>query len=125
MASKFLFASCVTCCNVAFHAAFSTVETYESVKMSQKSTPSVTCIESEDEDDCFKAWDHDLRLSEHDKKSLQSHAWLSANHISAAHLMLKSKFPNQNGMQDTSYLIDGSQMLRNLCKLSMWMGGIG
>ena len=60
---------------------------------------------SEDED-CVKTWNNDLRLSLHDKKTLLSHAWLSANHISAANFLLKSKYPNQNGLQDTSYLRD-------------------
>ena len=48
--------------------------------------------------------------------SLLSHAWLSANHISAAHSMLKLKFPNQNGLQDTSYLRDKLQWKSNVKK---------
>ena len=59
---------------------------------------------SEDKD-CVKTW-NDLRLSLHGKKILLSHACLSANHITAVHSILKWKFPNQNGLQDTSYLKD-------------------
>ena len=56
--------------------------------------------------DCYNTWIHELRLSEQDRKSLQNHAWLSANHISAANMLLKTKFHHQNGLQDTSYLAE-------------------
>ena len=43
---------------------------------------------------------------EHERQALRSHAWLSANHISVAHSLLKKTYPNQNGLMDTSYLAD-------------------
>ena len=58
------------------------------------------------EDDCVKTWNHDLQLTLHDKRTLLSSAWLSANHITAANYVLKLKYPNQNGLQDTIYLRD-------------------
>lgn len=47
---------------------------------------------------------HGLGLSEHEKKILRSHAWLSANHVSAAQCLIKRDFPKQNGLLDTTYL---------------------
>ena len=59
-----------------------------------------------EDEECVKTWNHNLRLSLHDKRALLSSAWLSANHISAANFILKRIYPNQNSLQDTSYLRD-------------------
>ena len=67
-----------------------------------------SCISSE-EDECLRAWINDLGLTEHDKQTLQKHAWLSANHISAANVLLQNRFPKQNGLQDTMYLAEKFQ----------------
>lgn len=67
--------------------------------MSSSSLPS-------DVDDSLKKWVHGLSLSEHERKVLRSHAWLSANHISAAQQLLKRDFPQQEGLQDTHYLLE-------------------
>lgn len=56
--------------------------------------------------DSLKSWIPRLGLSEYDRNSLRSHGWLSANHISAAQMILKSMFPYQNGLEDTTYLIE-------------------
>ena len=39
-------------------------------------------------------------------EELLSGGWLTASHISAAHLLLKRAFPKQNGLCDTNYLAD-------------------
>lgn len=67
-------------------------------------------------DDAFKTWSHELHLSEHDRKTLLSHAWLSSNHISAAQTLLKSMYPNQNGLKDTIYLFDKLKWESNIEK---------
>ena len=54
-------------------------------------------------------WIGCLGLSDHDKKCLDSNAWLSAGHISAGCKLLKIQFPVQNGLQDTSYLLNQSK----------------
>ncbi len=50
------------------------------------------------------SWVDSLYLSEKDHQSLRCGECLTANHICAAHRMLKSQFPGQNGLQDTHYL---------------------
>ena len=45
-----------------------------------------------------------LALTNVDRRQLLSGGWLTANHISAAHLLLKHAFPKQNGLCDTNYL---------------------
>ena len=49
-------------------------------------------------------WKKNLTLTNEDRRQLLSGEWLTANHISAAHLLLKRAFPKQNGLCDTSYL---------------------
>lgn len=51
-----------------------------------------------------KVWVNSLALTEEDKRVLVEGEWLTANHISAAHMLLKQAFPSQNGLCDTSYL---------------------
>ena len=51
-------------------------------------------------------WIGCLGLSDHDKKCLDSNAWLNAGHISA---LLKIQYPVQNGLEDTSYLLNRSK----------------
>ena len=45
-------------------------------------------------------WKKSLTLTNEDRRQLLSGEWLTANHISAAHL-LKCAFPKQNGLCDT------------------------
>ena len=45
-----------------------------------------------------------LSLTKADRQVLVDGGWLSANHISAANVLLKKAFPSQNGLQDTCYL---------------------
>ena len=52
------------------------------------------------------SWIHRLHLTKADEDALVNGQWLSANHINAAHLLLRLKYPQQNGLQDTSYLRD-------------------
>lgn len=49
-------------------------------------------------------WVHSLRLSMAEKEVLTSGGLLTANHISAANILLKKQFPLQNGLKDTHYL---------------------
>ena len=49
-------------------------------------------------------WKKSLTLTNEDRRQLLSGGWLTANHISAAHLLLKRAFPKQNGLCDTNYL---------------------
>ena len=49
-------------------------------------------------------WKKSLTLTNEDRRQLLSGGWLTANHISAAHHLLKRAFPKQNGLCDTSYL---------------------
>ncbi|XP_064384358.1 uncharacterized protein LOC135342254 isoform X2 [Halichondria panicea] len=58
---------------------------------------------------CLKDWVSDLGLSLYEKQALQRNAWLSANHISAANMLLRREFPHQNGLQDTMYLLENLQ----------------
>lgn len=51
-------------------------------------------------------WKKRLTLTNEDRRQLLSGGWLTANHISAAHLLLKDAFPKQNGLCDTSYLVN-------------------
>ena len=53
-------------------------------------------------------WIGCLGLNVDDQKRLGSSAWLTANHISASSKLLKIQFPNQNGLQEISYLIEKS-----------------
>ena len=50
------------------------------------------------------SWVSSLSLSVKDQQVLKGRKCLTANHICAAHHMLKSQFPAQNGLQDTHYL---------------------
>ncbi len=59
-------------------------------------------------DSLLTQWIGSLGLSVHEKCILESTACLTANHISAASKLLKSQFPSQNGLQDTSYLLQKS-----------------
>ena len=51
-------------------------------------------------------WKKSLTLTNEDRKQLLSGGWLTASHISAAHLLLKCAFPKQSGLCDTNYLAD-------------------
>ena len=52
----------------------------------------------------FTEWVHNLQLSMAEKEVLTSGGLLTANHISAANILLKKQFPLQNGLKDTHYL---------------------
>ena len=51
-------------------------------------------------------WKKNLTLTNEDRRQLSAGEWLTANHISAAHLLLKRAFPKQNGLCDTHYLAE-------------------
>lgn len=57
-------------------------------------------------DECLSMWISNLTLTNDDKRRLFTGEWLTANHISAAQLLLKHSFPQQNGLCDTSYLVE-------------------
>ena len=59
-------------------------------------------------DTCFSEWIGCLGLTSNDKTILSTNACLSACHVLAASKLLKVQFPNQNGLQDTSYLLEKS-----------------
>ena len=52
----------------------------------------------------FQAWVPNLALTEADKQILCDGDWLNANLIAAGNMLLKAKFPYQNGLQDTCLL---------------------
>ena len=54
-------------------------------------------------------WVNELSLSGEDRRILRSGQWLTANHISAAQSLLKKSHPLQNGLCDTSYLVERFQ----------------
>ena len=57
----------------------------------------------------LSSWKNSLRLTIADKMILESeHQWLNANHISASHKLLQKMHPSQNGLQDTSLLLEKS-----------------
>ena len=49
-------------------------------------------------------WISSLVLTKQDEQILLSGGWLSANHISAVHKLLRKAFPTQEGLNDTSVL---------------------
>lgn len=49
-------------------------------------------------------WISSLALTKQDEQILVSGGWLSANHISAVHKLLRKAFPSQEGLHDTSLL---------------------
>ncbi len=51
------------------------------------------------------SWVNELGLSVIDKNTLVSGKWLTANHMSAANYLLKTKYLCQNGLQDTCALV--------------------
>lgn len=53
-------------------------------------------------------WVGCLGLTVDDRKCIESNAWLTANHVSAASKLLRIQFPNQNGLQETTYLLEKS-----------------
>ncbi len=57
------------------------------------------------------SWVNELGLSVVDKNTLVSGKWLTANHMSAANYLLKTKYPCQNGLQDTCALVQKSRWL--------------
>lgn len=63
-------------------------------------------LSSEPEPDSpeFQAWVPNLALTEVDKHTLCNGDWLNANHIAAGNKLLKARFLNQNGLQDTCLL---------------------
>ena len=66
----------------------------------------ITLQEKRYGDNCLTMWKKNLVLTNEDRRQLTSGEWLTANHISAAHLLLKRAFPEQNGLCDTSYLAE-------------------
>ena len=52
----------------------------------------------------LQTWIVHFGLSEADKQILVSGGWLNANIIGAASILLKNKFPDQNGLEDTCFL---------------------
>lgn len=57
----------------------------------------------------YLEWVHNLQLSMAEKEVLTSGGLLTANHISAANMLLKTQFPLQNGLKDTHYLAAKNQ----------------
>lgn len=51
-------------------------------------------------------WVSSLALTKEDELVLLSGGWLSANHISAIHKLLRKQFPTQEGLNDTSLLLE-------------------
>ena len=64
---------------------------------------------SPDNPDVLCTWVDSLGLTKADRRVLVDGSWLSANHISAANMLLKKSFPSQNRLQDTCYLDYKSQ----------------
>lgn len=60
----------------------------------------------EEVDDSLTLWKKNLTLTNEDRRQLSAGGWLTANHISAAHLLLKCAFSKQKGLCDTHYLAE-------------------
>ena len=54
--------------------------------------------------DGLLSWIGSLALTKQDENILLSGGWLSANHVSAVHKLLRKRFPTQEGLNDTSIL---------------------
>lgn len=61
-------------------------------------------LEPETDSPEFQAWVPNLALTKADKQILCDGDWLNDKHIAAGNMLLKAKFPYQNGLQDTCLL---------------------
>ena len=76
----------------------------------------ITLQEKRYGDNCLTMWKKNLISTNKDRRQPTSGEWLTANHISAAYLLLKHAFPEQNGLCDTCRNNCGSLRAKTLLK---------